>query len=195
MSTPRLLGAVLAGGESRRFGRDKAAEVLGGVTLVDRAARTLGEVFANVVVVSTKGTASAWPTIPDLRPPCGPLGGIEAALREAEEAGLEGVFVLACDLPLVGPETVRAIAYALGDADAVAPARDAVPPVEPLCAIYRIACLGRVTALLDEGQRAAHILFDSVDGATVTLATSDFLNVNTVADRRRAESELSGRRP
>lgn len=193
MPTPRLLGAVLAGGTSRRFGRDKAAQVVGGVTLVDRAARTLAEVFAEVVVVSSRGAASDWPGIPDLRPPCGPLGGIEAALQRAEETRFEGAFVLACDLPLVTPETVRAISFALGDFAAAAPQRDAAPSFEPLCAAYTTSCLERVSALLDAGERAAHALFDSVSGTTLGLSPADFINVNTVADGRRAESELSAR--
>ena len=193
MPSPRLLGAVLAGGVSRRFGRDKAAAMVGGITLVDRAARTLAEVFAEVVVVSSRDAASDWPIIPDLRPPCGPLGGIEAALQRAEETRLEGAFVLACDLPLVTPETVRTIALALGDFAAAAPERDDVPSCEPLCAAYRISCLERVSALLDGGERAAQVLFDSVTGTTLPLSPADFINVNTVADGRRAESELSNR--
>ena len=193
MPTTRLLGAVLAGGASRRFGRDKAAEVVGGVTLVDRAARTLAEVFAEVVVVSSRDAVSDWPSIPDLRPPCGPLGGIEAALQRAGERRLEGAFVLACDLPLVTAETVRTIALALGDFAAAAPERDAVPSFEPLCAAYRTSCLERVSVLLDGGERAAHALFDSVTGTTLGLSSADFINVNTVADGRRAESELSDR--
>ena len=193
MPSPRLLGAVLAGGASRRFGRDKAAEVVGGITLVDRAARTLAEVFAEVVVVSSRGAVSGWPSIPDLRPPCGPLGGIEAALQRAGETRLEGAFVLACDLPLVTPYTVRTIALALGDFAAAAPERDDVPSCEPLCAAYRISCLERVSALLDGGERAAQALFDSVTGTTLPLSPADFINVNTVADGRRAESELRHR--
>ena len=95
---------------------------------------------------------------------------------------------------MVGPETVRTIARALGNGDAAAPAREGAPSVEPLCAAYRTSCLGRMTALLDEGERAAHILFGSVRSTTVRLAADDFFNVNTVADGRRAESELNGRR-
>ena len=191
MPAARLIGAVLAGGTSRRFGRDKVAEVVGGVALVDRAAGTLAEVFAEVVVVSSRDVVSDWPRIPDLRPPCGPLGGIEAALRRAEERRLDGAFVLACDLPLVTPETVRRIALALDDFAAVAPERDGVPAFEPLCAAYRTSCLEPVTMLLDGGEQAAHALFHAVAGTTLGLPSANFINVNTPADGRRAESELS----
>lgn len=194
----RFLGAVLAGGRSTRFGADKTAATVGGVPLVERAARTLGEVLPEVVVVGSGASpAAAGPhgraLLRDLREGCGPLGGIEAALAGAEAAGLHGAFVLACDLPLVGPDVVRAVLRALGDADAAAPARHAEPGCEPLCAVYHASCLAPARALLDEGTRAAHRLFGRVRGVTVPLPGADFLNVNTPEDRDRAERRLTAR--
>jgi molybdopterin-guanine dinucleotide biosynthesis protein A len=193
-ASPRLLGAVLAGGASRRFGRDKASEVLEGLTLVERAARTLSAVCETVVVVTAPGRALEWPTIPDLRPGCGPLAGIEAALQRARSEGLDGAFVLACDLPLVTPATIRAVAYALDNVEAAAPAREGVPSVEPLCAAYRTSCAPLVARLLDGGERAAHALFDGVAGVRVELAGDLFVNVNTAADAARARRALGAAR-
>ena len=77
---------MLAGGESRRFGGDKAAASIGGVSLLERAAGTLARVFRDVVIVSAiERPTTAWPRVPDLRAGCGPLGGIEAALVHANE--------------------------------------------------------------------------------------------------------------
>lgn len=189
---PRLLGAVLAGGESRRFGRDKGSALVGGLTLVDRAAGTLSEVFAEVVIVSSQENPGSWRRIADLRPGRGPLAGIETALARAEELGCDGAFVLACDLPLVTAGTVETVALALasGGAAAAAPAREGSPSIEPLCAGYGNPCLKRVRELLDGGESAAHALFDAVAGVSVPLPANEFLNVNTVDDRDRAEREL-----
>lgn len=193
---PELLGAVLAGGRSRRFGRDKATEPVGGVPLVERAAQTLEEVCGRVVIVSSRAVRTERPTIPDLRPSCGPLGGIEAALHEAGRLGLDGAFVLACDLPLVTPDTVRMVADALDGVDAAAPARDGEPPFEPLCAAYRVSCLERATRLLDAGVRSAHALIDALRTAGPARVTrldcspEELLNVNEQEDRRRAEARL-----
>ena len=189
---PSLLGAVLAGGRSRRFGRDKAAEPVGGVPLAERAAATLAEVLPEVVFVSSHGPpkGSGRPHVADLRAPCGPLGGIEAALARAAELGLDGAFVLACDLPLVDADVVRSVMATLGGARAAAPARAGTPPCEPLCAAYRVSCLAAARSLLDRGSRAAHELFTAVDGVTVEVPAGAFLNVNTPADRDRAERRL-----
>jgi molybdenum cofactor guanylyltransferase len=188
---------VLAGGESRRFGRDKSAEVVGGVTLLARAAETLAEVLPRVVVVSSRAPEThAWPSLRDLRPGQGPLGGIEAALEHAAGLGLDGAFVLACDMPLVDAATVRAVIAALGpETRAAAPERSAEPRVEPLCAAYRVGCLPDVREALDRNELAVHRLFADVRGVTVPVRAELLLNVNRPADRDRADEALghSGR--
>jgi molybdopterin-guanine dinucleotide biosynthesis protein A len=192
---------VLAGGESRRFGRDKAGEIVGGQPLVTRAAETLSQVVARVVVVSSRAPATkAWPHLSDLREGLGPLAGLEAALAEAVRLGLDGVLVLACDLPLVEARTLRALADALAPGTlAVAPARaeDAEgggSRVEPLCAAYRVACLPAVRSSLDEGRLAVHGLFAAVGGVRVPMAPEAFLNLNRPTDRRHAEEALRHRK-
>ena len=188
---------MLAGGESRRFGRDKAGELVGGVSLLERAAGTLSDVLPRVVVVAAHVPAAlVWPHVPDLRRGRGPLAGIEAALGHAADLGLPGAFVLACDLPLVDAPTVRAVIDALGpDALASAPERAAPPGVEPLCAAYRVGCLPEVRGALDREELAVHRLFARVRGVTVPVRAELLLNVNRPADAGRAEIALrhSGR--
>ena len=189
-----LLGAVLAGGAGRRFGGDKARAVVDGDTLVGRAASTLGEVFGAVVVVGPAEADGRWPTIPDLRPAVGPLGGIETALTAAAQRGFAGAFVLACDLPLVSQDTVRSVSRKLVGVPMAAPARPGSPPIEPLCAAYAGDCLSVASELLDRGERAAHALYGVLGGAVVEVPADEFLNVNTLDDAHRAESLLGERR-
>lgn len=182
---------MLAGGESRRFGSDKAAEPLGGKPLAARAAETLARVFRQVVIVSSREpTTSEWLHVPDAREGKGPLAGIEAALLRARELRLAGAFVLACDLPLVDDATVRAVLGALKSRLAAAPVREGAPEMEPLCAAYRLECLPFVSRALDREELAAHALFQSVGGVTIRLPTGLFLNVNTPADHERAAAVL-----
>ena len=193
----RLVGVVLAGGTSRRLGRDKAGESVGDVRMIDRAVAALSGSCAEVVVVSSRSDTPAgpWTRIPDTREPCGPLGGIEAALQYATRSGFDGAFVLACDLPLVDGTVIQSIAQALGTTEASAPRRDGHPDFEPLCAAYRTSCLPAARALLDSGVRAATALFDEVRGVRVEVPQDVFLNVNTEDDLARAESVLSSRDP
>lgn len=193
----RLLGAVLAGGASRRLGRDKSMERVGGARMIDRAVEALRPSCSEVVVVSSRtGTPTGgWRVVPDRRPSAGPLAGIEAALLEAEAQDAEAVFVLACDLPLASAGVVGAVLGALADAPAAAAARPGDPPFEPLCAVYRSRCRRTTTDLLDAGGRSARALFEAVGGTTVDVPGDLLLNVNTEAELAdaRARSRSSRR--
>lgn len=88
-----ILGAVLAGGQSTRFGGDKALAEFDGHTLLSHAVDALSGWCEHVVVVGRE-TAPA-PTLPDWpRAGMGPLGGIAAALHHARDEGYD--YVLTC---------------------------------------------------------------------------------------------------
>ena len=205
-----LLGAVLAGGASRRLGRDKAAEPVGGRRMIDRAVSALEDHCTDVVVVSSRADtpSGAWRRIEDARPDGGPLCGIEAALLHARASGREGAIVLAVDLPLVGAQDIghlvrayhapRNVSPAIDSAGtfptarAVAAKRTGQPDFEPLCAIYATGCLPQVQQLLDRGERAAQALFRSVDGRRVPGLEGAALNVN---EKRDLEAALTALEP
>ncbi len=91
-----MLGCVLAGGLSTRFGSDKALARLGATTLLTLAVEQLA-MWCDTVVVAGRQTAPAttladWP-----RAGMGPLGGIAAALRLAENMGYDSVLTLGVD--------------------------------------------------------------------------------------------------
>ena len=95
-----ILGAIIAGGRSRRFGSDKAQALLGGTALLDHVAAALAPQCDALIVVGRD-----WPglaSIPDRPgPDQGPLGGLCAALYHARDKGFESVLTAGCDiLPL-----------------------------------------------------------------------------------------------
>ena len=84
---PRLAGAVLAGGRSRRMGRDKALVTVGGMPMISILIDRLARLTQPVVVVADRTdrySSLPVPVLGDLHPGCGPLGGIHAALRELD---------------------------------------------------------------------------------------------------------------
>ena len=91
----RILGAILAGGRSTRFGADKAMAIMrDGRTLMEHAAAALAP-HASALVIC--GRPSGLPDRP--RPDLGPLGGLNAALHHARSAGFDGVLTSGCDMP------------------------------------------------------------------------------------------------
>src|SRR5574340_1715599 len=119
-----VVGVVLAGGASRRMGRDKAALLIGGEPLLRRAVGRLRLALAEVIVVGAPALA---PLVPDTRivadewPGRGPLGALATALGVTDAPW---VVMVACDMPFTQPALIREIArraLASDDLDVVAP--------------------------------------------------------------------------
>jgi len=97
-STQRLLGVVLAGGQSRRFGSDKALAVHDGKALLTHAFDALSG-WCELVVISGRAEGPA-PCLPDWpRPGMGPLAGLTAALRLAVDEDFDAVLSCGVDSP------------------------------------------------------------------------------------------------
>lgn len=183
-----LLGAILAGGGSRRFGSPKTVARLHGTPLWQLAAERLGAVCDEVVAVVNHPEVARQvevETLPDRRPLLGPLGGIDAALGRALEGGHEAVLVLAVDMPWVG---VRALGLLVegwrGHAGVTVPR--AGPPwgFHPLCGVYPVKTLRPLTDALSRRRLESGPFAGSLDPVVVDtgLAPADFRSVNRRAD-------------
>lgn len=94
----RLLGAVLAGGQSRRFGSDKALAMLGGKPLIEHAIQALAA-QTDAVIVCGREWGDWVADRPE--PGLGPLGAINAALHCAAGRGFDAVLTVPCDAPIL----------------------------------------------------------------------------------------------
>jgi molybdopterin-guanine dinucleotide biosynthesis protein A len=169
-----ILGAVLAGGQSSRFGSDKALAEFRGHTLLAHAVDTLSGWCEHVVVVG-RGTAPA-PTLPDWpRAGMGPLGGIAAALHHARDEDYE--FLLTCGVDSV------ALPDNLPELLAPAPAFLAAQPIIGLWPVTGSASAVRtIEAILhDEGPHSLK-RFTPALGARPVKSRVDPANINTQAD-------------
>lgn len=149
-------GVVLAGGASRRMGRDKAALLLDGAPMLARVVGRLRAALPDVIVVGPPERAALVPDtriVPDAWPGRGPIGGIATALRVV---ATPYIFVTACDMPFLEPTFIRFLLT-------LAPGYDAVVPqtergTEQLHAVYARTCLPAALALLEAGDLAvAHL--------------------------------------
>ncbi len=197
--TDDVVGAVLAGGGSRRMGQDKALLAFAGRRLLERALAVLASTFGEVVLVTGSQRDYpdlGWTQVKDRRADCGPLAGLEAAFAWAAP---RPVFVLACDLPRVDGRVVALVsAGSQGWRGADSERAGAVVArrrgrLQPLCGLYNTACAVVASSLLDSGERAVHRLLAAVDCATVDFDDFEpdpFLNVNTPADYVQAGGRL-----
>ena len=136
---------ILAGGSSRRMGRDKAALPVGEIPLVEHLARRLSPVVDEVIVAGG-GHALRGPEVrfvADRFAGMGPLAGMHAGFREARHPL---IWVVACDLPDVEPQLGPLMVGMADDFEAVVPRPDSEP--EGVCAVYRRALASRIEAML-----------------------------------------------
>lgn len=98
---PRCIGVVLAGGRSRRMGRDKALLEYGGTTLLRHQVDCLSKVCSQVVV---SGEYPGFDCVPDTRHDGGPLAGMHAAATRFPGSAL---LFLAIDMPAMTPQALR----------------------------------------------------------------------------------------
>src|SRR5580765_4185584 len=174
-------GAILAGGQSTRFGgRDKSALLLDGRALLDHQLAALAPAVDEVLIV---GGPRA--TIHDIVPGCGPLGGLHAALTAAHGGA---VLIVACDMPYLSTPFLTYLLSFATEADIVVPRTER--GYHPLCAVYTRACLEPVAARLADRRLKMRELVDSLRTRVVPVdeirqfGDPDRLlaNVNTPAD-------------
>ncbi len=177
LSGPRLprsgvLGVVLAGGQSRRFGSDKALAELGGRTLIDRAVAQLAH-QCDAVVVAGRDAAPAM-TVPD-RPHAGmgPLGGLCGALHHAAARGFDAVL----SVPVDGFDLPGDLLGELSPG----PAHCAAAPV---IGLWPVAARDALDGLLATGEARAHSMraFAALVGARAISLSKLPFNINTPAD-------------
>ena len=195
-----ITAVILAGGQSRRLGRDKAVEPFAGEPLLRRvirraAAGVNADADAVVVVVADAARAAALPLTPEHRtavdafPGSGPLGGIYTGLAAART---EWSLVVACDLPFLSPPLLQYLAGLRHGVDAIAPVINGRP--EPTHALYSRRCRPAIAARIRAGQLKAADLFDDVavryvDETEMRRFDPDlrsFFNINRPADLARA---------
>ena len=179
-------GAVLAGGRSSRFGRDKALEVWQEKTLLEHALASLEDCSERFVVGGTSeryGFAGV-PVYPDLEPFQGSLYGLARAL---EIAPSDRVAIMACDMPGMGREFWDFMAN-LEPAQVVIP-ENADGFLEPLAAIYSKSCLPQIHTALEVNQLRMTGWHDGLEVRVVSWTELEakfesklFLNVNTRVD-------------
>ena len=165
-----VLGAILAGGQSSRFGSDKALAVLDGRPLIEHVASSLSAQCEEVVVVGR--THDGYHCIKD-RPAAnmGPLAGLAGALAYASDAGFE--YVLSLGVDTIG---IPADFYATLEPG------PAYVVNQPIIGLWPISALNLLGDILASDQRHSMLHFIELLGARGVSLENPPANINTPAD-------------
>jgi molybdopterin-guanine dinucleotide biosynthesis protein A len=192
-----VVGVVIAGGRSLRFGGEKAVALFAGRPLLLWAVNRLARVCAVVAVNARSGTAAealalaeGLPVIHDAPgDPDGPLAGVKAGLRWAKQQGALQLAVSPCDVPLAPDDLYAKLHVAAGLGAALA---ETTEGRQPQCAIWPVSALPALTAALADGTHPpTWRMLEEVGAIKVRFEPPDsFANLNTREDLARFESRF-----
>jgi molybdopterin-guanine dinucleotide biosynthesis protein A len=170
-----VTGVLLVGGASRRFGAPKALARLDGETLAERAYRTLGEAFEEVIAVgkAADDLPLPFPIVDDGSDVRAPIVGVVAALRAARD---DRAVVLPTDMPWATARLLLRLVDAVDGVD--------VAHVEtgPLPGCYGRSALPALERGIESGDLALHRALRRLRTRTVAGDPEALRNVNTPAD-------------
>ena len=150
---------IMAGGDSRRMGTDKASLLLDGQTLLQSVITIMQQVFPQVIVSVRQPRAGIdLPQVCDEQPDGGPLAGLAASLGQITTPW---AFAVACDMPFVVPEVVELLAGYRSQHQAVVPVVHGHP--QPLAAFYAASCLAPLHVSLAARQNSLRGVLKQLD--------------------------------
>jgi len=193
----RINVAVMAGGESRRFKRDKTLEEFEGRPLIGHVVDSLSDVADEIVVVAkdcSKYEFLGINCLTDSYEAQCPMVGIATALKHFGSP----CFVIAADTPFVNSEHVVKLFDMVENNDSVVPVINGKE--HPLYSCYNVTLLETFERLIDSGDFAlirnlkrCNTLFINEDGILRSLDERvAFMNINTMEEYDKALKMYKG---
>lgn len=202
-----ILGYVQAGGDSTRFGRDKALVGFGGRTMLAQTTGLLASVCGEVIIVAAEGQ---YPDVPvpllaDRWPGQGPLGGILTALQSSALRGTESIWnlIVSCDMPFLTRDWLEFLCQRAERSAAQVAVAESANGLEPLCACWKTTSMPSVQAAFDSGVRKVSDAMKRLPMEVLDVSVWKrfdtkgrlFWNINTPADYEEAKRILEVRQP
>ncbi|NQY07121.1 MAG: molybdenum cofactor guanylyltransferase [Flavobacteriaceae bacterium] len=150
INSNKITGIILAGGKSKRMGRDKGFILYQGKTFLEHIAFSLGKVVKDISIVADNPDYDKfnYNRIHDVYRNCGPLGGLYSGLLHSDA---DYAIVLSCDVPLITTELIKMLIQEYEELyDVVQFSVD--NEAMPLVALYTKTCLENFKTCLEKGE-------------------------------------------
>ncbi|MBI4665544.1 MAG: molybdenum cofactor guanylyltransferase [Nitrospinae bacterium] len=185
----KTIAAILAGGASRRMGRDKSFIEVDGVMMIERVIGAVKPVCSDIVIIANQPEGFHHlnlPIYPDIITGMGPLSGLHSAFANT---GADEIFLAACDMPYISPAVAEKIlAYPMNGFDAAIPFVNGLE--QGLLARYSTKAMERFNDRIAEGsikfdefRKGLHkTLIGEEVFKTVDSELRSFINLNSPED-------------
>jgi len=185
--SPKITGILLAGGLSKRMGREKGILRIGNALLYQYPLGVLESVCDEVLVSTCNDSVLKVKhrIVCDEVKGMGPMGGIYSCLKaSASDLNL----VLSYDMPLVNDALFRLLLSESATYDIVLPGVNQKRP-EPLCGLYRKSIASIMKEMMDENDLTVHHLLKRCNSNIITISSEMecwrpdlFMNINSKED-------------
>ncbi|MDZ7717498.1 MAG: molybdenum cofactor guanylyltransferase [Balneolaceae bacterium] len=186
-----ITAIILAGGQSRRMGRDKGLVLLNGKPMVQHIIDKAQTITKKVMIITNQPGYEHFgvPTYSDLIQDKGPLGGIYTGLHYAQT---EYNLVLSCDIPLVPVSFLKRLVNYQDEYQAWVPVQG--EQLQPLCAVYKKEIADRMKLSIEDGQLSMHKFLKTINTAFIDVSDVEpeyknwFANLNTPEEVKEHET-------
>ncbi len=170
-----VTGVILAGGASRRMGKNKSFLKIGERLLIERVYAIMAVLFRDIIMVTNTPELYEFiscRTVADIYPGAGPIAGLHAGLRAS---GTDRIFAAACDMPFLNAALIRFLCQNSEEYDAIVPL-SCSGFCEPLHALYAKSALNAMQQAIELGDKSIMNLLDRLK--TKQIANDTFQSIH-----------------
>jgi molybdopterin-guanine dinucleotide biosynthesis protein A len=200
MDHNNILGAVLAGGKSQRFGEDKSQVKLNGKLLIDYILSEIIDEFEEILIVSNKQIKfknyENITLINDFKKDQGPLGGVLSAMKWAKEKNnkYEWISTFPVDTPFFKKEILQKFLSEINSEESKLFFIKSNNTRHNIFGIWSIDLMKKLEDDLNEGQRKVEVWANSVGVKVINMEfinKDPFFNINTKEDLEKAKEKIN----
>ena len=197
MENNNILGVVLAGGEAKRFGKDKSQVRLGNYTLIDHVLTKIIDQFEEILIVSNKDisfmTSDKITLISDYVKDKGPLGGVLSAMKWIVEKNkkYKWIATFPSDTPFFNKSIIREFSKKIKSNESLLYFVKANQKRHNIFGLWSIDLMKKLEDdLVNKEERKVELWANKIGVKTINLGFDQFdpfFNINTVEDLEKAK--------
>jgi len=199
MDHNNILGVVLAGGKSQRFGEDKCQVKLGGKLLIDYILSEIIDEFQEVLLISNNSInfkkSEKISLVNDFKKDLGPLGGVLTAMKwiKKKNKNYQWISTFPVDTPFFKKQILKDFLQTLKHEESKLFFIRSDDTRHNIFGLWSIDLLDRLEEDLNKGDRKVEIWANSIGVKSVNMRFENndpFFNINTKEDLEKAEKIL-----
>ena len=200
MDHSNILGTVLAGGKSQRFGEDKSQVKLDGKVLIDYILNEISDEFKEILIVSNNKikfkNSDNISIIGDLKKDQGPLGGVLSAMKWIKEKNKDYKWIstFPVDTPFFKKEILQNFLGEINLEESNLFFIKSNNTRHNIFGIWSIDLMEKLEEDLNNGERKVELWANSVGVKVINMEfinEDPFFNINTKDDLEKAKEKIN----